>query len=439
MTSLRRRLTVTISLALFVGGLAAAVGLYLQAIEEINEQFDVQLPAISNNIAAEALLNLDRSVLSGVEEDDEIVVQLWSADGQLRYHSDAVLAPFPKWLRKIETLPAQDDDWISYSRPLSDGRVLQVAQSASERHEMAAESAFSLLLPLLIIMPLLAGVVTLILSRELKPLRQLSRHLERRAAEDDTPVNVIDLSSELTPVVESLNQLFARQAAAATRQRVFLAEAAHELRTPIAVVKLQAQLVRQAKSPEQQQQALRVLDSGIERLNNLGTQLLALARSESQTVDTHRKEVLQLDHKLREWLAVLYPLAHEKQLDLGLLQADACQVAGDANGLESLVTNLLQNAIAYTPSNGRIDVTLTAEAEHVLLAVSDTGCGIQLEDREKMFERFVRGPQAAATGSGLGLAIVREQAARHGGSVELAGNATGQGLTARVTLPRWVA
>ena len=435
MNSLRARLTLMLVIALLGSGVVAGVGLYAQAIVEINEQFDSELLTVSNNISAESLPNQKTASFEEAQEDDDVVVQLWNTDGQLAYHSDEEQAPFPKALRDPEVLPAANDRWHSYSRRLSDGRLLQVAQPVSARREMAVGSALRLLTPLLIVLPLLTALVAWLISIQLRPLRELAARLEARTPDDTTAVAIANAPQELLPVVTELNELFARQAAEAERQRVFLADAAHELRTPVAVVKLQVQRAQAARSDDERSDAFGALALGIERLNLLVGQLLTLARSESRAMVENRKQLLPLDEKLKEWLAAMHPLAQEKNLDLGLVRADACQVFGDPNGLQSLVFNLVHNAIAYTPDYGQINVSLIVIGDAALIRVSDTGPGVDAAQREDMFKRFVRGADATAMGTGLGLAIVREQAARHGGTVALLDNPAGQGLTAEVRLP----
>ena len=332
-------------------------------------------------------------------------------------------------------LPTASDRWFSYSRRLQDGRLLQVAQPESARREMAAESALRLLIPLLVVLPFLAAFVAWMIARQLRPLNQLALRLAHRAPDDDSPVVVANAPREMLPTVAALNELLMRQAAAADQQRAFLAEAAHELRTPVAVVKLQAQLARKSSGSSAREAAFATLETGIDRLTHLVTQLLALARSEAQAAAANHKQILQLDMKLKEWLAVLYPLSQAKGLDLGLTRADDCKVLGDPDGLESLVANLLQNAIAYTPTGGQINVALVRAEGCAELTVADSGPGVAPAHREQMFQRFVRGAHGSATGSGLGLAIARQQAARHAGTIELLDNASGTGLMVRVRLP----
>ena len=435
MSSLRRRLTLTLIAALVAGGLAAGLGLYVQAIDETNEQFDSELRSVSGNVSVEALLHSGASLADGEAEDDDVVVQLWRPDGGLAYHSDEEIAPRPRLFHTAEVLPTANDRWYSYSRRLGDGRLLQVAQPDSARREIAAGLAFRLLVPLLVVVPLLAAFAAWMIAQQLRPVRELAARLAHRSPDDDSPITLPGLPAELAPMVAALNELFRRHAASAEQQRAFLAEAAHELRTPVAAVQLQAQRARRADNEAARHEAFTTLASGIDRLTRVVAQLLSLARSEVQAASANRQQVVQLDAKLKEWLAGLYPLAQAKRLDLGLSRADACQVLGDVNGLHSLVSNLLHNAIAFSPEGGQINVALCVAAGWAELTVTDSGPGIAPERREQMFQRFARGGDAPASGSGLGLAIVREQSIRHGGTVQLLDNPAGGGLQARVRLP----
>lgn len=435
MSSLTRRLSLTLFIALGVGGLVAALGLYWQAMEELNEQFDSRLSDVANNLSATALQQqAPRKLRTDEEPEDDIVVQLWAANGQLLYHSDAEQAPFPiqpgSGLYRLN-----GEEWHSYARLLADGRLLQVAQLADARSEMAVASAVKLLIPLAVIIPLLALFVTWLIWHQLSPLRSLARQLQHRGTDDASPLRADQPPKELAPIIAALNALFVRQARAAEQQRVFLAEAAHELRTPVAVVQLQLQQAQHAPSEAGRQQALSTLQQGVERLSHLVTQLLALARSDAGALGAQAKTRIALDNKLREWLAELHPMAEAKSLDLGLIHTQPCDVLGHPSGLQSLVVNIVQNAIAYTPAGGAIDVSLAIREGGICLTVSDTGPGIAVADREPMFNRFARGQSTTQVGSGLGLAIVREQAARHGGRVQLLDGPNGRGLSVVVSLP----
>ncbi len=433
MTSLRRRLMLTLLVGLFLGGVIGAVSIYRDTIEELSELFDDRLQTLGDNLTPQTL---DRdAAIENDEVEDEIVVQLWGADGRLRFTSNQRVAPPIPITAGMVSIDTTGEDWRSYARRVDGGGFLQVAQAMSERQEAAAETAFRLLLPFMVLMPVLAAYTAWAVSRQLRPLRALADQLRVRGVKTQSIVVVDDAPLELVPVVSALNELLDRQADASRQQRAFLADAAHELRTPLAVVSLQAQRARQAVSHSERREALDALKAGVDRATRLVTQLLALARSEGGDSPAQNLAPVDLEHLLKTVLAELHPLAAQRQLDLGLTESVACVVNGDSQSLRSLIVNLLDNAIRYTPTAGRIDVVLGVDGTQATLRISDTGPGIPQVLRQQVFERFMRGGMGDSGGTGLGLAIARQVAERHGGTIALEDAAAGAGLSVRVVLP----
>ncbi len=433
MTSLRRRLVVTLLASVLLGGLVGVVGLYWQAIEEFDELFDDRLQDIGDNLTPQMLSSREQPTQE--ESEDDIVIQLWDRAGQLRYTSrPKEPAPAPT-ASGLANHTGDSKDWRSYSRSTADGGLLQVAQEVEARQDIALESTARLLLPLLIILPLVALFASWAISRLLRPLRSLAEQLQRSGPQQQARVQVDDVPRELVPVIGALNDLLARQAEAARKQQAFLADAAHELRTPLTVVGLQLQRAQQASDAQEQAEALDGLKSGVERATRLVTQLLALARSEPDREKPLQKVSLNFESLLKTVLAELYPLAAHKQIDLGLVDSQPCMIESDGEDLRSLITNLVDNAIRHTPAGGRVDVSLQVRGALATLRVSDTGCGIAAERRQAVFERFVRDGSADSSGTGLGLAIVRQVVERHGGRIALEDGANGVGLVVRIELP----
>lgn len=433
MTSLRYRLMFTLVAGLVLGGVVGAVGLYWQALEELDELFDDRLRAIGDNLRPDTLAGYSPD--NGREDEDDIVVQRWSTDGQLLFRSSPEdRAPLPT-AAGLATLSAHDDDWRSYARPTEGGGFIQVAQEFSARREMAADSAFRLLLPLLGVLPLLAAFTIWTISRQLRPLRVLTDQLQSRGAMTQSVIVLEDAPVELAPVLGALNELLGRQAEAARKQQAFLADAAHELRTPLAVVSLQAQRAQKSVDADERREALDALRGGVDRATRLVTQLLDLARSERLASDVRDLAPLDLEYLLKTVLADLHPLAAQKRVDLGLASSCPCVVLGDAESLRSLIVNLVDNAIRFTPPEGRVDVSLRVTDRIANLIVSDSGPGIPPERRRDAFERFVRVGSADVGGTGLGLAIARQVSERHGGSIAMEDGESNCGLSVRVSLP----
>jgi two-component system OmpR family sensor kinase len=242
------------------------------------------------------------------------------------------------------------------------------------------------------------------------------------------------LPQELQPLVGALNGLLARLDDALTLQRRFAADAAHELRTPLTALGLQIQLVERARDDGERARAIERLKQGVRRATRLVEQLLTLARLEPEAAG-EPATVVALDAVVRGVVADLEPLAQAKPVALVLARVEPVRVAGSDAAWRILAANLVDNAIRYTPAGGHVEVHVAADDTHVVLEVADDGPGIPGDERERVFDRFVRGAGVDAPGSGLGLAIVRQVAQLHGAAVTLGDGPGGRGLAVRVTVP----
>ena len=322
---------------------------------------------------------------------------------------------------------------------------MQVAQPMRARRELAASMALRTIVPLLAVLPALGLLIWFIIARGLEPLERVAAAVGRRSPTQLGPLAERGLPGEVQPLVRALNGLLERLGEALAVQRTFIADAAHELRTPLTAVHLQAQLAERAATEAERRKALADLKSGLERATRLSEQLLTLARTEPGVDAPERPEALvDVSALAREVIAELAPLAAEKAVDLGLSEGGKAVVRGDAEALRTLLSNLIDNAVRYTPSNGRVDITVQPEDDRVALAVRDNGPGIAPAERARVFDRFYRGqsasaPQAAqrasARGSGLGLAIVKRIADRHGADIALGEGLDGKGLGVTVRFP----
>ena len=274
----------------------------------------------------------------------------------------------------------------------------------------------------------------MIVGRGLAPLRRVTRAVETRRPEALEPLADAPLPLEVQPLVHALNGLLARLSAALDTQKAFVADAAHELRTPLAAVQIQAQLVARAKDDASRREALADLQSGVTRATRLAEQLLALARAEPDGGTV--REAVDLDVLLAECVSAHAPLAQRRRIDMGFEETRPAKVVADIAALRVMFGNLLDNAVKYTPDGGRIDVSLTRDAAgRACVQIGDSGPGIPAEERERVFDRFYRDSAARAradvSGSGLGLAIVRRVAAQQGATVTL-GDAAAGGLLVSV-------
>lgn len=318
-----------------------------------------------------------------------------------------------------------------YRQPSTDGRYrIAVTQSLHSRRlnfDSVMISSEGLLQPLLVAFPLLLLPVWLSVHTGLRPLRRLARELAQRRPADLEPLVVTMPHAELAPVVHELNATLARLRALLQRERNFLADAAHELRTPLAVIGTQRDLLLHSASDEERHAAAERLGNGIERAARLVGQLLVLARLDADTA--HAPAAVDLADIARDCLAAHAGPAAARDIELCYLGPDRLPSHGPLQVFESITDNLVGNAIRYGRQGGRVELQLGQHAGRILLEVRDDGPGIAPQLREAVFERFVRGPDAGASGSGLGLAVVRSAARRIGASVEIGAGIHGKGVS----------
>jgi two-component system, OmpR family, sensor histidine kinase QseC len=288
----------------------------------------------------------------------------------------------------------------------------------------------STLWPMLLALPLLALAVWWAVARGVRPLRQLGRSLAQRPAGALQPVHVADAPAEMAPMIAALNGLFERIGALLETERRFTADAAHELRTPIAAIRAQAQVALAEADAGARHHALQQTLEGCDRATRLVEQLLTLARLEAQAAPPNRH--VDLGALVRECVAAIAPHSLDKGQSLELDAADRCAVMGDATLLEVLVRNLVDNAVRYSPPAARIAVRVTRDAGGVTLGVEDSGAGMSDEQVQRLGERFFRVAGHEAPGSGLGWSIVRRIAAAHGAPVAVQRSSAVGGLSVRV-------
>ena len=427
--SLRTRLLVYLGEAIALVAAVQASVAYRTALGEADAVFDyhMQQTALSLRGGLPFEPDVDAPELPEHEEENfDFVVQIWSADGQQLYRS-ARRADLPdRAVLGFSTVQARASTYRVYSLQ-TPRQVVQVAQDMEVRRKMARTLALRTVAPVAWLVPLLLLAAWWVVGSTLAPLQRLSGQLAQRRADDLAAVGEGRLPDEIRPLVHELNGLFGRLQQAFDAQKRFVADAAHELRSPLTALKLQVQGLARAPDDEARLRAVQRLDAGIERATHLVDQLLLLARQQDGAGPALRSLVLM--DVLRLALADVAPAAQQQRIDFGLLitetdaaavkDADAATVNGDVNALRMLLRNLLDNAVKYTPAGGRVDASLQRQGASLCLRVEDSGPGIADAERERVFDRFYRVPGAAATGNGLGLAIVRAIAEGHDGTLEL--------------------
>jgi two-component system OmpR family sensor kinase len=324
--------------------------------------------------------------------------------------------------------------WRAYALRES-GLTLQVAQPVPMRERLARQAAIRTLAPFLLALPLLAGLLWLAVTRALKPLDAVTNAVRARTATSLPPLAEGSAPQEVRPLIAALNDLLARLAAALEAQRNFVADAAHELRTPLTALRLQAQLAERATDAQERASAFATLKQGLERAAHLVQQLLTLAREDPSAGERSLSEV-ELGAIAADVVSRYAALAENRGIDLGLARRDPDLILrGEPEGLDTLLSNLVDNALRYTSRGGRVDVSAFRSGGDIALEVTDNGPGIAPEERERVFDRFYRRANSDEPGSGLGLAIVRSIAQRHRAHVQLDSGPGGIGLAARVHFP----
>ena len=449
MRSIQRTLLWWLALGLLAGIAIATLLIYGQARQEANALFDYQMKQVAAALPSQFANPVTPSFAppeppdgSLFHADEDVVIHIWDGSGRSLYLSHTHPALPPRAELGFSNVRTDEGEWRIYSVQLGPA-VVQIAQPMSARSQVAARMALRTVAPLLLLLPLIGWVVWLAVGRGLRPLREIAAGVRQRDINALAPLAVSSMPDEIAPLTEALNQLLARLSHAIDTQRAFVADAAHALRTPLAALQLQAQLVERADTAEARQEAVRKLRQGLERLTHLVAQLLTLARQEPGAAAPPHEPV-DLRALAQDVVAEMTQAALDRQIDLGLdagAVAGPAVVRGDADALRILLTNLVDNALRYVPAGGKIDVQACrvkavaagAAADMVQLVVRDDGPGIPAAERARVFDRFYRVPEAPTGGSGLGLAIVAEIAQSHGARVALEDAAPG--LRVRVEFP----
>jgi two-component system OmpR family sensor kinase len=439
-TSIRRELLFWLLTGLSVAVAAAAVGTYFRARVEANELFDHQLQEMAASLTDAPFGATPGGAAGSGTTDDALVVQIWDRNGVRLYLSQPQRV-LPQHAQLGFTNAHTDQgDWRVFSA-LAGNQVVQVAQPMHARRALAASMALRTIVPLLVMLPVVALLIWLIIAQGFKPLERVAAAVARRSPSLLEPLAERGLPTEVQPLVRALNELLDRLREALAAQRTFIADAAHELRTPLTAVHLQAQLAERAATDAERRAALGDLKAGLERATRLSEQLLTLAREEPGVAERPFAPV-DVRALARDMIQEFAPSAAAKSIDLGLIEAsapsDAPIVSGDAEALATLVSNLIDNALRYTPSRGRVDVAMAREGDRIVLTVRDTGPGVPVAERARVFDRFYRGAHVNGTGergSGLGLAIVKRIAERHRAEIAMGDGIDGTGLSVNVRFP----
>lgn len=448
--SIRRRLV-----ALLLGSLVAVWAAmmtygYIELREEVGEQADARMEQSARTLLLldlkrlHALVGLDDGHEDGHENDhrgehddnhaEYVDFQVWGSDGTLLLHAPG--APEAGYDPRIGHgwIAAGDSEWRTFAlRDPKRGYQVRVFETAHARNRLVNKLAFRMAQMLLLALPVLALLAWLSIRRGLAPLTTVSHAIGSRSADNLQPLDLASVPDEVQPLVDALNKLLERLSESIDRERSFTADAAHELRTPLAAIKVQAEVALAADEEDQRRHAIQQVIAGVQRTTYLAQQLLLLARLDH--VDAEPLQVVDLGHVAAGSAARYADAADDKGIELEVEAQDDCRLRGDPFALSVLLDNLLDNAIKYGRDGGRAVVKVWKEHGQVMLRVQDDGPGVPAAERSRLTDRFFRVAGTGVAGSGLGLSIVDRIAKRYRGEVRVGEGLDGKGLGVTVVFP----
>ena len=420
-----------------------------QQVKEVNGEVSAELPYSARDIlraddvdnvyfqvrgAQRQMVSGDTDIPLPDEEDKPIPWSVMLRDAQMRNTEVRVAYLY------VNLQP------VRVARPGAEGphyALVQVAETLEKRRQLANQIIKGVILPEFIILPIALTLLWFALVRGLSPLATLQDHIRSRRSDDLSPIDSRAVPEEISPLVRSLNDMLARLSQSIHSQKRFIADAAHQMKTPLAGMRMQSELAMRQTSREEIQRSLEQLSKSSESATRLVNQLLALARAENDSPQTTSLQPTDLRALARDTVQDWFQTALARQIDLGFEEDEReLVVQGNATMLREMLNNLIDNALRYTQVGGRVTISVRADQKrnNVLLEVEDNGPGIASMEREQVFERFYRILGSDVEGSGLGLAIVREIAQRHAARIDLFDNPHASdprfpGLLIRISLP----
>ena len=431
--SLRRRLLASTMTAVVLAALLQALSAYRGALQQADEMFDYHLQQMAYSLRSGPALAPPFLEDPG-DPESGYVIQIWGPNGVQLFRSGHTAMP-PRAVLGFSDVQLQGTQYRVYSLQTA-FQTIQIAQDMSARTARARALAIRAMLPMALMAPLLLLILWWVIRRSLLPLERTRQQVASRRADDLSALPQVGLPDEVMPLVRELNLLFARVQTAFDAQKSFVAHAAHELRSPLTALKLQAQALNRATDESTRSVAITRLNQGIERAIQLMNQLLLLARQGADDPIRSDGTPRHLSAIIHQAVADAVPQSQRAKIDLQIGDLVPAQIRCDDDALLILLRNLLENALKYTPEGGRVTVGLEPSgAGFVSLVVQDSGPGIATQERTRVFEPFYRSSDALATGTGLGLAIVKAIAERHHATVLLSTSTTLGGLRVDVKFP----
>lgn len=434
--SLKRHILALALTSITLVWVAAAALTYIDARRELNEVLDAHLAQASTLLVAQTSHELEE-----VETEHDplqhkyslrVAFQIWEEGNRLRLRSaNAPTEPLSLQENGYSDATINGQRWRVFSAWDNDHSMLiHVAEKTEVRDQLARGIALNLLEPLWIALPLLGIMLWLTVTGSLRPLKRMTNEIEHREPDNLTALDAGTAPSEVLPLIGHLNNLFMRINALIQNERRFTADAAHELRTPVAAIKAQAQVARGATDPQERLRALDQAIAGCDRTSHLIDQLLTLARLD--IADADHREPCALRALVAEVMAEIAPTALNKGVQLELIEGAEITTDGLPTLLRIMLRNLLDNAVRHTPAGTLVRVEMTG-ATPPCITVTDNGPGLPAEELEKISRRFYRPLETKASGSGLGLSIVQRIVEIHRASMEIGLAPNHSGLRVTIT------
>jgi two-component system OmpR family sensor kinase len=438
--SIQLKLSLTLSLVILVVAVVAGIFSFMAAFDEAHELQDDTLRQIAALFNRQHLppirLGNDNPAQDGDEESRVVIQYLADSEKAVHQRDAGVPLPIPNTLSDgLHTLDLAGEPFRVLVKTTALDERIAVAQETGVRDEIARDSALRTLMPFLILVPILLLIVADLVRKMFRPIAELSTEIDQRSEQELHPVAADHLPIEVRPFVVAINRLLTRVNHAMDAQRRFVADAAHELRSPLTAMSLQAERLADTQMPEQARQRLATLQRGIERSRNLLDQLLTLAKA--QSTSGVPLSPISIQGIYRRVLEDLLPLAEAKHIDIGVEGTQDAQVLVSELDLVAVVKNLVDNAIRYTPKGGKVDLSVYVQGGCARLQIMDSGPGIAVDERQRVFDPFYRTLGSDQVGSGLGLSIVKTIADRIGAEIKLSPSDTvnGSGLCVCILIP----
>ncbi len=446
--SLRNFLLLSILLTLVVTGGVTIWGGYRASVHEVKELFDAQLSRSARLmlglVLAEVNLGHMKEFSDEVKENSlqllgkyrieqevyqqgnfyelKLAYQVWDSYGNMLLRSvNAPLQPMSDLQQGYANQVFNQNNWRTFSLWDSNQNFQVItAEREDVREELVDKITLHMTWPFVLLLPIMGGLVWYFVSRGLSPLVYIANDIASRKSEQLHALQFDRVPAEVQPLLDELNHLFTSLRLSFDKERRFTSDAAHELRTPLAALKIHLQLLQSSDSNADRQAALQAISQGVDRASHLVGQLLGLARLDPQAIRA-TQEITQIDlHELCvNQIAEIYPLANHKKQSIGLYGDKNIYIQGYVYPLESMLRNLLSNAVAYTPQGGKIMLELCQNENEIELYLHDSGPGIPAEQRSAVMQRFRKVDGDTHSGSGIGLSIVSRVAELHHMQIEL--------------------